>query len=125
LYEIEQVTPEAIYGRGTAFPVIAYSIKRDGELICAGGLSWLLDRCWLWVEVLKPERINAVAMVRWGHRMLQVAERYGDHTVSAARDPRAPNSAKLLRVMRFQHVGFLVTNGEVEKKEVWEWQRYP
>jgi hypothetical protein len=126
LVEVSQVTPEAVYGQSGDLPALVYVGVEDGALVAAGGLAWHHGRCWLWVDRVDAGLTNPFALVRWGRRMLKVAQRYGDNVVSAVRDPSQVNSAKLLKLMGFVLVdpeGVSMVDGT--KAELWECRHSP
>ena len=120
--KVELVGAGSVFGVEAPFPATVYvGTAADGHMLGVGGLAWHHDRCWLWVDKVDAAHANPITLVRWGKRMLQVARRYGDTVVSAVRDDREANSAKLLTLLGFVLVdpkGLVMVNGEFA--ELWE-----
>lgn len=115
--------PEEIDGAFIPFPFIAYTGTVDGKLVGAGGLQWHHGRCWLWFDRFNPDvPINALAVVRWGRRMLRIAQRYGDEVVSAGRDDRELMSERLLTLLDFRRTGDMIAYQDGKEQELWEWR---
>ena len=82
--------------------MMGYAIRRDGKLICLGGI-------WLWEEMFwatfasrgsPPHRVHRLAF-----KVVEAARQAGVQTIWAEEDTSIPNAAKWLERFGFQRVG--------------------
>lgn len=127
----------ALTGRRIDFPLLSYAGlwhkgKKPPIVVAYGGLCWRFTapegnraRCDIWVDVLAPELVPPLTLVRWGQRMLRQAAQLGESAVYCIRDEH-PNSEKLLRLAGLTRladgVPIIFEDGDTRTGEVWEWR---
>ncbi len=120
---IRPMTPREVRRHLDQFdcPLRAYVCKVGRKIVGFGGLIWRWNRCDIFLDVLRPDLVPVVAMVRWARRMLRMARQMGDEAVYCLRDEH-PHSARLLRLVGMTHYAMqeiTFNDGTVSVRELW------
>lgn len=96
-----------------ALPVASWVGEFEGKPVGAGGLAWRFSRCWLWFNVVDSRPQFALPAIRQARKLMAMAKALGEDTIYVSRDPDAPTSGKLLRLMKFKPTGETLEGHEV------------